>query len=633
MFRSTYSLSRSKRVFFHTYKLLGKKRAQLPPSAVDALTGQLSLLQTALLKKDRAQADAIAKKCESLISPYAKKGALFKFGELVGALAFALVFAIIIRQMWFELYEIPTGSMRPTFMEKDRLIVSKTDFGLNIPLTTGHFYFDPSLVQRSGAVTFTGENMDISDADTRYFLIFPGKKQFIKRLMGKPGDLLYFYGGLMYGIDREGRDISHELQLPELAAIDHVPFLKWEGQLTLPASSSSGLYSPAIVHQMGQPVAMLDATGSGRLQGRMLPLNQVRDTQFPAPTDYSEIWGLGNYAMARLLTRDEVLTIDNIDMNQLFGHPSDLYLELTHHPSLKRLTLVRDVYQRLRPAFDCSLSFIPLDEAKLRKLFSSLYTSRFIVEDGFMRRYGAPAEEQKYRSFLPHLEDVPDGTYEFIAGKAYKIGWEGISFELPPSHPLYAFSSERMQLWFNVGIECNTLFTPRKDVPTLRPARYAYFRNGELFAMGSPLMEPQDPTLVRFVENEKEKANRLANYAPFIDRGAPYKPDGSLDFDFIKHYGLQIPEKMYLALGDNHAMSGDSRVFGFVPQENLRGGPLFIFWPPGSHWGTPNQPPYPWLTLPTLIVWGIALVIGGSWWIVHRRRTRLPVKELLIDKR
>ena len=32
-----------------------------------------------------------------------------------------------------------------------------------------------------------------------YIFILSGKKQYIKRLMGKPGDILYFYGGEIYG--------------------------------------------------------------------------------------------------------------------------------------------------------------------------------------------------------------------------------------------------------------------------------------------------------------------------------------------------------------------------------------------------------------------------------------------------
>ncbi len=41
-----------------------------------------------------------------------------------------------------------------------------------------------------------------------------------------------------------------------------------------------------------------------------------------------------------------------------------------------------------------------------------------------------------------------------------------------------------------------------------------------------------------------------------------------------------LPEKGYLALGDNYAMSSDSRTLGPVPQDNLEGTTLIILWPP-----------------------------------------------------
>ncbi len=82
---------------------------------------------------------------------------------------------------------------------------------------------------------------------------------------------------------------------------------------------------------------------------------------------------------------------------------------------------------------------------------------------------------------------------------------------------------------------------------------------------------------------------------------------------------------MYLVLGDNHAMSADSREFGFVPESNLRGSPDCIFWPPGPRFGVPNQPPYPFVNLPRSIVWSLsALCIAGGW-IYWRKRNRLPL--------
>ena len=48
---------------------------------------------------------------------------------------------------------------------------------------------------------------------------------------------------------------------------------------------------------------------------------------------------------------------------------------------------------------------------------------------------------------------------------------------------------------------------------------------------------------------------------------------------------FRVPEKHYFALGDNSYSSSDSRYWGTVPQENLMGCGMFVYWPFGGHWG------------------------------------------------
>ena len=42
---------------------------------------------------------------------------------------------------------------------------------------------------------------------------------------------------------------------------------------------------------------------------------------------------------------------------------------------------------------------------------------------------------------------------------------------------------------------------------------------------------------------------------------------------------IVVPEKSYFVLGDNSPSSKDSRFWGFVPEENLRGMAFFVYWP------------------------------------------------------
>ena len=618
-----YSFKKLKHALRQTYKLVKKKRRNLSEQTRQEFKVALNSLQEGIQKKDREKASESAHQLESLKKIHLKKNLFEQARDLIGALLFALILAVVIRQVWFEFYEIPTGSMRPTFREQDRLLVTKTAFGINLPLTTSHVLFDPSLVKRNGIMIFTGKDMDIRDVRTRYFYLFPGYKQYIKRLIGKPGDTLYFYGGKIYGIDAFGQDISHELNPALLDKIDHVPFIHFDGKPITPPRPVNGVYSPVTIYQMNEAVAKLTLSPLGRVKGDLLPLTynpKKRKEGKPKYKRYFDMWGYQNFGMGRLLTKSEMQTF-SIKETGLTNEP--LYLEIIHHPNFTSATIARDPMGRVRPMLGLEKSILPLSEDALRKLFESLYTARFIVENGKARRYGA-----KTSPYDPALPGVPNGCYEFYHGVASKIGFLGASWRLPSDHPIYSFSIDRIKFFYNLGIEFDLRFEPARGREYLYPSRYVYFRDGDLYLMGAPVIKKTTPSLVDFTNREYLKQSSALSskpYYPFQDTGAPLTSEGKLDIAFIRQYGIPVPEGQYLVLGDNYAMSADSRAFGFVPEGNIRGAPSFIFWPFGPRFGAPLQPPYPWITLSRGIVWILALVVigGGVFW--QRKRYGLPL--------
>lgn len=625
-----YSLKKARQILIQANDWYKKKWNTLSAEQLHGFEIDLAALDQAILQKNQVEADLLSRRIEKYTKAYIKKSFKGFFIELVIALVLALVIATVIRQIWFEPYEIPTGSMRPTFKEQDHLIVSKTTFGINYPLRTEHLYFDPSLVQRTSVVIFSGENIDLPDTDTSYFWIFPYKKRYIKRCMGKPGDSLYFYGGKLYGMDQNGRELTELWDNSRLERLEYLPFTTFEGRIGS-GTSSSGLVNQILFRHMDKPLGRFLFESNGKVTGEIFDgFRWIRDnpqallTPHKSIETYSDFWGFRNFAMARLLTKEQVEQLTDIDVKTL--EKGILYLELRHTPSLTYPTprLLWDDNRRLTPLISPYVSIIPLQESHLSALMDNMYTSRFIVSRGYATKYSL--QTPRFGSTSPSFPNVSDGTYEFYYGRAYKVVWGGITVSLPPDHPLYKRDPQNIQKLFNLGIEMSTVFSPLSTSQVAYPARYAYFRDGALYLLGAPILKKDDPTLISFQEKEKQReqqANPERPYIAFKDYGPPFR-EGKLDQEFIKTFGFTIPDRHYLFLGDNHAMSADSRYFGFVPQENLQGSPSLVVWPPTS-FGIPNQKPYPWITLPNLLVWGLAATILMIWYILHRIRLRHPI--------
>ena len=58
-----------------------------------------------------------------------------------------------------------------------------------------------------------------------------------------------------------------------------------------------------------------------------------------------------------------------------------------------------------------------------------------------------------------------------------------------------------------------------------------------------------------------------------------------MDFLNSPEATMEIPAKRYWAQGDNSYHSSDSRDWGTVPQDNIVGRGILVYWPMASHWG------------------------------------------------
>jgi signal peptidase I len=110
-----------------------------------------------------------------------QKSATREYGEAFGI---ALILALIIRTFFIQAYKIPSGSMEPTLLIGDHILVNKLIYGLRVPdslfgitfpgVPWGQYLFPIESVHRGDVVVF----------------VFPPDptKDFIKRVIGLAGD-------------------------------------------------------------------------------------------------------------------------------------------------------------------------------------------------------------------------------------------------------------------------------------------------------------------------------------------------------------------------------------------------------------------------------------------------------------
>ena len=111
------------------------------------------------------------------------------FKENIKTIIYALMIAIFIRSIFFQPFYIPSSSMEPNLLVGDRLFVSKYSYGYSkhsFPfspnLFSGRFFFKEP--KRGDVVVFKTPTDNRTD--------------YIKRLIGLPGDRIQFISGNLY---------------------------------------------------------------------------------------------------------------------------------------------------------------------------------------------------------------------------------------------------------------------------------------------------------------------------------------------------------------------------------------------------------------------------------------------------
>ena len=116
------------------------------------------------------------------------------FKENIKTIIYALLIAIFIRSIFFQPFYIPSSSMEPALLVGDRLFVSKYTYGYSkhsFPfspnISNNRFFFKEP--KRGDVVVFKTPTDNRTD--------------YIKRLIGLPGDIIQFIDGDLYLNDNQ----------------------------------------------------------------------------------------------------------------------------------------------------------------------------------------------------------------------------------------------------------------------------------------------------------------------------------------------------------------------------------------------------------------------------------------------
>lgn len=107
--------------------------------------------------------------------------------EWIESIVVAFILAMVIRTFVIQAFKIPTGSMRPTLLEGDLILVNKFIYGAKIPFT--ELRLPVARQPKRGDVLV---------------FIYPQdrKKDFIKRLIALPGETVEIKNGSIYINDK-----------------------------------------------------------------------------------------------------------------------------------------------------------------------------------------------------------------------------------------------------------------------------------------------------------------------------------------------------------------------------------------------------------------------------------------------
>ena len=172
---------------------------------------ELNALRQGIERDDEEYVEEVVETVETLADEHLEgvsvKPVWREYAETIGL---AILCALILRAFFFEAFKIPSGSMEPTLVSGDHLFVNKLRYGVRIPFTT-RFVVDFAEPEHGEVVVFQfpadeareyvdrarEEALAVGEQRSECIINFE-EKDFIKRIIGLPGDVIEGKGSKLY---------------------------------------------------------------------------------------------------------------------------------------------------------------------------------------------------------------------------------------------------------------------------------------------------------------------------------------------------------------------------------------------------------------------------------------------------
>lgn len=170
---------KARQVYSETKNLYENNLSKVQPEIARLIKEKLAHTELAISNGNLSEIKSTTDQLASITKEHLSKFGKSKLRQNVEALLFAVVLALVIRTFIVQPFKIPSGSMIPTLLVGDHLLVSKFIYGTKIPFSD-KVILPLREIKHGDVIVFRYPNNEHEPSKTGL--------HYIKRVVGLPGD-------------------------------------------------------------------------------------------------------------------------------------------------------------------------------------------------------------------------------------------------------------------------------------------------------------------------------------------------------------------------------------------------------------------------------------------------------------